>query len=562
MFNLSTLKIRNKLILTFSLILLFMAGIGWVGYQGMKQIERNLNDIFSVSLVSIDKLIEADRDMQQMLVAERSLISADPAAPIYANLMKDYEKNLKQVDERFGIYKKLVSSPEERELIAKFERDRASWEPVSRQVVDGSKSGDQEARKKALELSLGKANELFEATRGNLDKLTDISLKNAEQEQQVSHAIYKKSLITLVVILVSAVMVAAALAIVLAMAIAKPVNAAVAGLQDIASGEGDLTKRLTVRSSDEIGELAKWLNVFMEKLQGIMTRVNTNTQALDQSSQGLLGLADTLAGNVSETSRQTESVAAAAEQMTTNLTNVAAAMEQSTTNVAMVASAAEEMTSTIGAIAQNVEQANQIAGDAVSQASKTATRMDALGEAAQAIGKVTETITEISEQTNLLALNATIEAARAGEAGKGFAVVANEIKELAKQTATATLNIKEQIAGVQETTVATVGEIGAITKVINRVSEIVSTIALAVAEQAKATQEIATNISQASQGLQEVNENVNQSSAVANTISRDITVVGSASGAIAKGSKQVKTSASSLQHLAAELKGIVNQFRL
>ena len=71
MFNLSTLKIRNKLILTFSLILLFMAGIGWVGYQGMKQIEQNLNDIFSVSLVSIDKLIEADRDMQQMLVAER-----------------------------------------------------------------------------------------------------------------------------------------------------------------------------------------------------------------------------------------------------------------------------------------------------------------------------------------------------------------------------------------------------------------------------------------------------------------------------------------------------------
>lgn len=562
MFNLSALKIRNKLILTFSLILLFMAAIGWVGYQGMKQIERNLNDIFSVSLVSIDKLIEADRDMQQMLVAERSLISADPAAPIYANLMKDYDKNLKQVDERFGIYKKLVASPEERELIAKFERDLTSWEPVSRQVVDGSKSGDQEARKKALELSLGKANELFETTRGNLDKLTDISLKNAEQEQQASHAIYKKALITLVVILVSAVMVAAALAVVLAMAIAKPVNAAVAGLQDIARGEGDLTKRLTVRSSDEIGELAKWLNVFMEKLQGIMTRVNANTQALDQSSHGLLGLADALAGNVSETSRQTESVAAAAEQMTTNLTNVAAAMEQSTTNVAMVASAAEEMTSTIGAIAQNVEQANQIAGDAVSQASKTATRMDALGEAAQAIGKVTETITEISEQTNLLALNATIEAARAGEAGKGFAVVANEIKELARQTATATLNIKEQIAGVQETTVATVGEIDAITKVINRVSEIVSTIALAVAEQAKATQEIATNISQASQGLQEVNENVNQSSAVANTISRDITVVGSASGAIAEGSNQVKTSAGSLQHLAAELQGIVNQFRL
>ena len=490
------------------------------------------------------------------------MILADPASPIYASLQKDYEKNLKQVGERFGIYKGLVSSPEEKELIAKFERDQATWEPVSRQVADGSKSGDQEAKKKAMELSLGKANELFEATRGNLDKLTDISLKRAEKEQQASRDIYNKAFITLIVILVMAVLVAAAMALVLAMAIAKPINAAVEGLQDIASGEGDLTKRLAVRSSDEIGELANWLNVFMEKLQGIMTKVNSNTQALDRSSLDLLGFADTLAGNVGDTSRQTGSVAAAAEQMTTNLTNVAAAMEQSTTNIAMVASAAEEMTSTIGAIAQNVEQANQIAGDAVSQASKTATRMDALGEAAQAIGKVTETITEISEQTNLLALNATIEAARAGEAGKGFAVVANEIKELARQTATATLNIKEQIAGVQETTVETVSEIGAISKVINRVSEIVSTIAHAVAEQSKATQEIATNISQASQGLQEVNENVNQSSAVASTISRDITVVGNASSAIAEGSHQVKTSAGSLQHLAAELKGIVNQFRI
>jgi len=562
MLNFKNLKIRNKLISTFALILLFMAAIGWVAYEGMTQIEQNLNDIFSVSLPSIDKLIEADRDMQQMLVAERSLLVADPKSPIFATLLKDYDKNLQQVSERFGIFKSLVNSPEEKELIAKFERDRTAWEPVSRQVVMQSKSGEVEARRQALELSLGKANELFEATRSNLDKLTDISLKNAEKEQQASQAIYKSSLITLLVILIVAVIIAAFMAVVLGIAIAKPINAAVKGLQDIAEGEGDLTKRLSVRSQDEIGELAKWQNVFMQKLQGIIGNISTNTQALDQSSIDLLGFANTLAGGAGDASRQTENVAAAAEEMNTSLTNVAAAMEQSTTNIAMVASAAEEMNSTIGNIAHNVEQANQISADAVTQATKTAVKMDALGVAAQAIGKVTETITEISSQINLLALNATIEAARAGETGKGFAVVANEIKELAKQTAEATLNIKEQISGVQNITAETVAEIGVITKVINRSSELVADIAGAVADQAKATQEIATNISQASLGLQEVNENVNQSSAVAGGITRDITGIGTASIAIADSSRQVKTSAGSLQHLAAELKAIVNQFRI
>lgn len=124
-------------------------------------------------------------------------------------------------------------------------------------------------------------------------------------------------------------------------------------------------------------------------------------------------------------------------------------MEEATTNINMIASAAEEMTATIAEIAQNSEKGNAIVGRAVSQAQVVSAKVGELGHAAQQIGKVTETITEISEQTNLLALNATIEAARAGEAGKGFAVVANEIKELAKQTALATEEIKSQISSIQ-----------------------------------------------------------------------------------------------------------------
>ena len=345
-------------------------------------------------------------------------------------------------------------------------------------------------------------------------------------------------------------------------AIIRPVNKAVAGLKDIAQGEGDLTMRLAVTSRDEVGELAQWFNTFIEKLQRIIGRISENAGQVDLSIKELAGIAADLSNNATDTSSRANNVAAAAEEMSTNLNSVAAAMEQSTTNTTMVASAAEQMTATINQIAQYADQARDISQKAVQQASSTSGKMAELGQAAQAITKVTEAITEISEQTNLLALNATIEAARAGDAGKGFAVVANEIKELAKQTAAATMDIKNQIEGVQGTTRSTVEEIKQITAIINSVNEIVATISTAVGEQSAATGEIADNIAQASQGLGEVNENVSQTSLVAGTITKDIAGVNSASNEISNSSRQVKGSADKLQQLTNELNDIVHTFKI
>jgi methyl-accepting chemotaxis protein len=364
-------------------------------------------------------------------------------------------------------------------------------------------------------------------------------------------------LITLVAIALTAVIVFMA-----ATAIIRPINKAIAGLKDIAEGEGDLTMRLAITSKDEVGELAKWFNIFIEKLQNIIGQISNNTTLVNASINELSGIAADLSKNADETSDRADNVATAAEEMSANLNGVAAAMEQSTTNTNMVASAAEEMTATITQIAQNAEHAHTISEQAVQQAAHTSGKMAELGQAAQAISKVTETITEISEQTNLLALNATIEAARAGEAGKGFAVVANEIKELAKQTAAATMNIKNQIEGVQGTTRSTVEEINQISKIINSVNEIVATISTAVGEQSAATEEIANNIAQASQGLGEVNENVSQSSAVASTITQDIAGVNTASNEISGSSRQVKSSADKLRELTNELQSIVNTFKI
>lgn len=556
------LRIRLKLLLGFSLMVAVICVLGVMSYFSLGDMEHELEDIFAIRMPAIDLLLEIDRDLQQMLVAERSMIFANAKSDTFKKLVEDHETNAGQVNERWDKFKKIQGLQQrELEIIAIFDQAYGEWYSISRKIVDSRSSDTREGRTLAIDLTLGEANQKFEQMRDQINNLTEITLQYAEMAREGSRKTAKRAVTITIITIVVGIVLGLIIAILSARSITQPVNLAIVGLRDIAEGEGDLTKRLAIKTGDEIGDLAKWFDTFVEKLQGIIGQIADHTRSLGDSSQELTSIATSLSENSNETAKRADNVAVAAEEMTANLTSVAAAMEESTTNTAMVASASEEMTTIINEIATKSEKARSISADAVDKAEKASVKMDSLGQAAQAIGKVTEAITEISEQTNLLALNATIEAARAGEAGKGFAVVANEIKELAKQTAAATLNIKSQISEVQTTTSTTVTDIEEITRVINIVNDIIGSISTAVNEQLSATEEITRNISQASQGLSEVNENVNQSSMVATTISEDISSVNSASSDISESSSRVKARAQDLQALASQLSSLVNNFK-
>lgn len=343
--------------------------------------------------------------------------------------------------------------------------------------------------------------------------------------------------------------------------ILSPIHLTSAMIRDIAQGEGDLTQRLSV-SGDEIGELSRWFNTFVEKLQDVIGQVKTNITIINSSSDELTTVAGELSTGSEDASSRSTTVAAAAEEMSANMNAVAAASEQASVNINMVASATEEMSATVNEIASNTAKAKAITEKAVSSTDRASSRVDKLGSAAREISKVTEVITEISEQTNLLALNATIEAARAGDAGKGFAVVANEIKELAKQTAQATQEIKAKIEDIQSSTDLTVTEIKEISTIINDVNEIVTTIASAVEEQSASTNEITSNVAQAAQGIAEVNENVAQSSSVSGEIASEIAEVSEVASQISKNSTNVNGQSADLSKLAGQLNELVSQFRV
>ena len=326
-------------------------------------------------------------------------------------------------------------------------------------------------------------------------------------------------------------------------------------------GEGDFTTTLASKGRDEIGQLIDSLNQMVEKLNRVFKKVENSTGVLQASAAELSESSGAMSRGADQSSEKANNVAAATEEMSSNMNSVAAACEEAATNVNIVAAAVGELSATVQRIATNTSEARDVALEAVTLASSSSEKVDALGQAAGEISKVTEVITEISEQTNLLALNATIEAARAGEAGKGFAVVANEIKELANQTAAATREIKTKIEAIQGSTNLTVSEIKRITEVIARVNEIVATIATAVDEQTAGTTEIAENVQQAAQGISEVNENVAQSSAVSGDIAREIAEVSQVAGEITSLSTGVSQNAEELARMADELKKLLVLFR-
>lgn len=329
--------------------------------------------------------------------------------------------------------------------------------------------------------------------------------------------------------------------------------------------QGDFSKEMPEafrKRGDEMGDLARAYHTMVTNTRELLKNVTGGVQTVASSATELSVVSSQTSQSVGTLSGKTSTVAAAAEESSTNTTSVAASMEQATTNLSSVASATEEMSATIGEIASNSEKARSISSEAATQAASVTSLMQQLGQAAQEIGQVTEVITNISSQTNLLALNATIEAARAGTAGKSFAVVANEIKELAKQTAEATEDIKAKIGGVQTSAGSAITDIEKITSVISDVGQLVTSIATAIEEQATVTKDVANNIAQASAGVQEANERVSQTASVSKTMAQDIASVAATSREISAGGEQVQASAVELSKLAEQLSNLVGQFKV
>jgi methyl-accepting chemotaxis protein len=301
-----------------------------------------------------------------------------------------------------------------------------------------------------------------------------------------------------------------------------------------AASQGDLTPEIDVTGSDDLGQIGEGLKNFFNNLKKDIGEISETAQSVSAASEELTSVSSSMSTSAEETASQAGVVAAASEEVGTN--------------VQTVATGSEEMTASISEIAANATEAAKVSNEAVEVTRRTNETISTLGVSSKEIGEVVKVITSIAEQTNLLALNATIEAARAGEAGKGFAVVANEVKELANQTAKATEEISSKVQTIQTDSGNAVNAIVEISEIINKINDISSTIASAVEEQSATTSEMTRNVTEAARGVGE--------------ISKNISTVSDAAKQTTEGTGDTSEAAGELAKLSLSMQNLVSKFKI
>ncbi|WP_320824634.1 methyl-accepting chemotaxis protein [Reinekea sp.] len=327
-----------------------------------------------------------------------------------------------------------------------------------------------------------------------------------------------------------------------------PLSHVAEALKDISSGDGDLTQRLVVTRQDEIGMVATYFNIFVEKIQEAMIQVDRSAAKMQESVELLNLTATANSESVANIHLQTDQVATAINEMSSTAHEVALNAQKTSE---ATRNAGEETKNTQNVIQQTTNTIASLASDINSGAGV----MDALQGDVNGIISVLETIRGIAEQTNLLALNAAIEAARAGDQGRGFAVVADEVRALAGRTQQSTEEIRVMIEKLKqgsaqaslvmqtskqrsdesvESVEKAIGSLAQITQAIETISDMSTQIAAAVEEQTQVSEEINRTVIDISRSIEDT----------------------------AEGAKETASTTVALTENARVLKALVGQFRL
>ncbi|MGR5162373.1 methyl-accepting chemotaxis protein [Vibrio owensii] len=439
MFN--NLSIKQKIVLPLSLMIVLLTVSSVLNVLTMwKQTELSdtLNDQVIPSLFTLE---DAYRDLYQATSAIQGLALAQTQAEIDHHLF-EYKDNAYKALPRM---KKVMSlsdqgvlsrshGSEVQQLVSTGERWLQSYEAMI--------SKPQSQWVNYYESNKAEFEHQFGAVRDQLNVVKDaIEAKQNTLKTDIAAAAFRAEVILEAGIAI-VILAALGMVVLLLKTVVKPINDIKEAMVQIASGEGDLSQRISINSQDEIGQLAGGFNQFVTKIQATVSQVVESSNTLRQEMNNLNALTSTIADSTVGQQRDSEAVAAAVHEMQVTSRNVS----DSATEAALASQTAnEELSNTNVILEQTVAAIRDLAGE-IESASQVINTLD---NDVSNIASVLDVIRGIAEQTNLLALNAAIEAARAGEQGRGFAVVADEVRSLASRTQKSTGEIQAMIEKLQ-----------------------------------------------------------------------------------------------------------------
>lgn len=560
------MSIKKRLLATLGILFLIMIGISVFSVLMLNLVNQQ-STVIAVELIpDLNNAQDLNFDVARYRSTEfkHIVLTTDKDMTDAETQMDKYQK---LVDEKLQAIKS-EGDPGIDETIANWEK----YKTLHTQFIALSRSLDSDS---AIKLMMGDMKPLYDSLAKYAQDRVDnenLNIQNASKEGDMQ---YLQSLYILIITSVIAIGIGVFMGSVLLRAIMKPLKKFQDELTILAANGGDLTKKIDVTSKDEMGDMAKALNTFLQNLREIISEVNQNADAVMESSVFVKDQMTSLSGDLSDSSATTE--------------ELSASMEETSASAQQISSSSTELVEAVSSLAERAAAGANMVNDINKRASElkysaTNSRSVAVGtyedskqklelaikrsEAIEEINHLSNSIMEISNQTNLLALNASIEAARAGESGKGFAVVASEIGSLAdnsKSTVTEIQKItKDVVDAVRDLSQGTTNLIDFMDKtVIGDYNSFVN-VGDAYGKDAGFVDELVSEISATSQeltatieGIMRTIEDVSQAMTQGATGTQD---VASQVTKIAQIAEEVETHSANSQEKAQKLKDTVGKF--
>jgi len=538
---LTNISIQKKLIVSNIIVIsLFIVAL-WSALSGMFSTSNESDEFFNDNLVRQSAYQTMYGAGLLSSVALRNLV-------INPSLSKPYKVvplTIKKFDAALIKVRSIEST--DKSLSASYQIIEKYWKKsrdAKLDVLKLVKSGDIES---AIELLRTVEHPNWSKVRKEVQKLFE---NEQEKNESIQSDILLKTNATLtrtLIITVITIFISIMIGLYVIRGIKNAFSTVTGSLNDIASGDGDLTQRLNENGDKEVQQLAVAFNSFVVKIQNLIKEVSgTSTQLISEMKQ-LTELSVDTKLNVNQQEGKIEQVATAMNEMTATVQEVARNAGQASEAAHSADSESSKGQRVVGEVITSI---NALAED-VGHTSET---INVLKEDTQQIGSVLDVIKGIAEQTNLLALNAAIEAARAGEQGRGFAVVADEVRTLASRTQESTQEIQEMIERLQSGAISAVdamekgqGNTQVTVEKAELAGEALSAITQAVSHIAEQNTQIATAAKEQSSVAEEINQNI----VSVNTLSVQA----------AQGAEHTAASSQELERTANELQQMISMFK-
>lgn len=561
MFN----SIRKKIVAGFSIILIIISATTIYNVYSFRESREHIMHIKNEAA----KDLELSNSMENDIVQVR-LYLADVSASKKSDDLKKAEEHAQAFknnsSELLKVNDSLKASVDE--LNAAFDKFYSFGKNMTDTYVN---KGNDEGNKMMDE---------FDGLADDAYKKVDVIQKNSQQDMDDDlktvdeHMMINENIgITIAII---AIFLSILIAIILGNGLRKPINNLVEIFIDLEKGEGDLTRRINIKSKDEIGKMAQAFNKFMDTMERMVIHIRKNSVVVSHGSDILQkggiqtneGISN-ISSNMNKVTDDTQKISSSISTITANISEIAKTSQSTAVDAQEICTSAGE----INIIAQN---SGKLALDTKLEmeniekiSSNTIGITEALGKEAEEIGKIIDTIKAITDQTNLLALNAAIEAARAGENGRGFGVVAEEIRKLAESNNQSAKMIEQLVKNIQDMIIQTIKATTDTGMNIKQGSKMVESVYTELQRIAEGVLLINNRIQSIATSTEEQSASTEELSATMEDINNSNTQIASSVQEIAAGiSMQVETvtglsaTASELNESAEQLNNLVNKFKL